>query len=63
MTERRVRSDAVLALFTLGAIVSRQEGIGFIRAVGRGLRSAFSWVFWFLPLSGAQRERCGRAAG
>jgi hypothetical protein len=40
---------SVLAALTLGVVVSRQEGIGFARAVGRGIRSAFSWVFWFLP--------------
>jgi hypothetical protein len=40
---------SVVAVFTLAVVVSRQERIGFVRAVGRGLRSAFSWVFWFLP--------------
>jgi hypothetical protein len=40
---------SVLAAFAFGVIVSRPEGIGPVRALGRGIRSAFSWVFWFLP--------------
>jgi hypothetical protein len=40
---------SVLAAFALGVIVSRSEQIGPVRAVGRGFRSALSWVFWFLP--------------
>jgi len=40
---------SVAAAFTLAVIVSRAEGIGIVRALGRGVRAAASWVFWFLP--------------
>lgn len=40
---------SVVAVCALAVIVSRGEGIGLVRALGRGSRAALSWAFWFMP--------------
>jgi hypothetical protein len=40
---------SVVTAFALAADESRKSGSGLVRSVGSGIRTALSWVFWFLP--------------
>jgi hypothetical protein len=40
---------SLATVFALAVIVSRREGIGLLRALVRGVRAAFGWIFGFLP--------------
>jgi hypothetical protein len=40
---------SVSAAFALAVLVARREGVGLVRAVGRGVRAALRWIFWLLP--------------
>lgn len=40
---------SVASTLSMTVFLSRAEGIGFPRALVRGIRAALAWVFWFLP--------------